>query len=80
MVLCTYVKMYVCICDWKCTQNSMSHKIIPDFLFKRIIKCVLNSEIRQVLKGEDGMKDELRETQTGGEGMNGWDEERKRKK
>lgn len=31
-------------------------------------------------KGEDGMKDKQRDTQRGGEGISGWDKERKRKK
>lgn len=55
-------------------------RLIQVFLSERIIKCFLNSEITQVLKGEDVMKDGLREkeTQRGGEGMSGWDEEKKK--
>lgn len=50
------------------------------FLPERIIECILNSEIRQVLKGEDVMKDGLRLTPRAGEGMSGWAEERKKSK
>lgn len=50
----------MCVYATGSAQENMS-KLISDFLFKTITKCILNSEIRQVLKGADGMKDKRRD-------------------